>query len=52
MKNITEKLAFVYWYESMIKSGFKLTPKQTETYENIRHEVMDYGYNFFENSTK
>lgn len=48
--DMIHKLAFVYWYEHMFKSGFKLTPKQTQLYEQVRHEVMDYGYEYFENN--
>jgi hypothetical protein len=49
VKNLADKLAFLYWYETMMKKGIKLTPKQTQLYEDIKHEVMDYGYNYFEN---
>lgn len=48
--DIIDKMAYVYWYEHMSRSGYKLTPKQTEMYEKVRHEVMDYGYNYFENN--
>ena len=48
--DMIRKLSFVYWYEHMNKSGFKLTPKQTQLYEQVRHEVMDYGYEYFENN--
>jgi hypothetical protein len=48
--DMIDKLAFVYWYEHMKKSGYKLTPKQTQMYEQVRHEVMDYGYEYFENN--
>lgn len=44
-----KKLAYCYWYEHMRSKGYKLTPKQTQLYENIKHEVMEYGYNYFEN---
>jgi hypothetical protein len=48
--DVIQKLAFVYWYEHMNKSGFKLTPKQTQLYEQVRHEVMNYGYEYFESN--
>ena len=48
--DMIDKMAFVYWYEHMNKSGFKMTPKQTQMYEQVRHEVMDYGYEYFENN--
>lgn len=48
--DMIRKLAFVYWYEHMKQSGFKLTPKQTQMYEQVRHEVMDYGYDYFESN--
>lgn len=47
--DMIDKMAYVYWYEHMKQNGFKLTPKQTQMYEQLRHEVMDYGYNYFEN---
>lgn len=49
MKDLANKLSYIYWYETMSKKGIKLTPKQTQLYENIKHEVMEYGYNYFEN---
>ena len=48
--DMIDKMAFVYWYEHMIKGGFKMTPKQTQMYEQVRHEVMDYGYEYFESN--
>jgi len=47
--DMIDKLAFLYWYETMSEKGFKLTPKQTQLYEDVKHEVMEYGYNYFEN---
>jgi hypothetical protein len=48
--DMIDKLAFVYWYEHMSKCGSKLTPKQTQIYEQVRHEVMNYGFKYFENN--
>lgn len=48
--DMIDKLAFVYWYEHMNKNGFKMTSKQTQMYEQVRHEVMDHGYEYFENN--
>ena len=48
--DMIDKLAFVYWYEHMNKSGFKMTPTQPQMYEQVRHEVMDYGYKYFEDN--
>jgi len=44
------KLAYLYWYEKMVSKGYKLTPKQTQIYEQIKSEVMEYGYGYFENN--
>lgn len=52
MKDMIEKLAYVYWYEHMSSHGFKLTPKQTELYEKVRHEIMDFGYEYFDKGGK
>ena len=46
--DITQKLAFVYWYEHMSKKGYKLTQKDIEVYEQVKHEVLDYGYAYIE----
>ena len=48
--DMIDKMAYVYWYEHMKQNGFKLTSKQTQMYEQVRHEVMDYGYEYFENN--
>ena len=45
--DMIDKMAYVYWYEHMKQSGFKLTPKQTQMYEQVRHEVMDYACQVF-----
>ena len=47
-----DKLAFIYWYENMIKMGYKLTPKDTQIYETVKHEVMDFGYAYLEDTQK
>jgi hypothetical protein len=46
--DMVEKIAFLYWYEHMLKMGYKLTPKDTQLYEKIKHEVMDFGFNYSE----
>ena len=46
--DMIDKLAYLYWYEHMIKSGYKLTPKDTQLYEEVRHEVLDFGFAFSE----
>ena len=46
------KLAYLYWYEKMSSKGYKLTPKQTQFYEQIKSEVMEYGYNIIEEKNK
>ena len=49
---LIEKLAYLYWYEQMISKGYKLTPQHTQLYDELRHEVMDLGFNYFEKVTK
>lgn len=44
----TEKLAYIYWYETVTKNGWKLTSEQIGFYEQIKSEVMHYGYEYFE----
>ena len=46
--DIVEKMAFIYWYETMRNKGYKLVPKQTQLYEQVKHEVMDIGFAFSE----
>ena len=41
--DIIQKMAFVYWYEQMEKSGYTMKPNHTELYQNVKHEVLDYG---------
>ena len=48
MKDMVEKMAYIYWYENMSRMGYKLTPKDTQLYEKVKHEVMDFGYAFSE----
>ena len=43
-----DKMAYVYWYENMVRMGYKLTSKDTELYEKVKHEVMDFGYKYSE----
>ncbi len=50
--DISGKLAYCYWYEHMKAKGYKLTSKQTVMYEQWHHEVMDYGFSFFEEQVK
>ena len=50
--DMIDKLAFVYWYEHMSKKGYKLTQKDTEVYETVKHEVLDYGYAYIEDKKK
>jgi hypothetical protein len=45
--DMIDKLAYCYWYERMNKIE-TMTPEQTQFYEQVRHEVMDYGYKYFE----
>jgi len=52
MSNISQKLAYLYWYEQMIAKGYKLTPKHQALYEEIRHEIMDIGFNYYETTTR
>ena len=44
--DIIQKIAFVYWYEQMEKSGYTMKPNHTELYQNVKHEVLDYGYDY------
>lgn len=44
------KLAYLYWYERMISKGYKLTSKQIQIYEQIKSEVMEYGYEYFKSN--
>ena len=46
--DMIDKLAYLYWYEHMTKNGYKLTPKDTELYEQVKHEVLDFGYAYAE----
>ena len=46
--DMIDKMAYVYWYENMVKMGYKLTPKDTQLYEKVKHEVMDFGFDFSE----
>ena len=50
--DMIDKLAFVYWYEHMVKKGYKLTQKDTEIYETVKHEVLDYGYAYIRDNNK
>ena len=50
--DMIDKLAFVYWYEHMSKKGYKLTQKDTEEYEQVKHEILDYGYAYIEGKNK
>ena len=43
-----DKLAYLYWYENMASKGYKLPPNQTQLYEDVKHEVMDFGFAFLE----
>ena len=47
---IIDKLAYLYWYESIQKRGLKPNSQQTQLYEDVRQEVLDYGYKFFEDN--
>ena len=50
--DLIEKLAYLYWYEQMLAKGYKLTPTHVQVYEEVRHEVMDLGFDYFEKVTK
>ena len=46
--DMIDKLAYLYWYENMASKGYKLPPNQTQLYEDVKHEVMDFGFAFLE----
>ena len=46
--DMIDKLTYLYWYEHMTKNGYRLTPKDTQLYEKVKHEVMDFGYKYSE----
>ena len=46
--DMIDKLAYLYWYENMSRMGYWLTPKDTELYEKVKHEVMDFGFKYSE----
>jgi hypothetical protein len=48
--DMIDKLAYLYWYESVQERGLKPNSQQTQLYENTRQEVLDYGYKYFENN--
>ena len=50
--DMIDKLAFVYWYEHMSKKGYKLTQKDTQVYEDVKHEVLDFGYAYIKEQEK
>jgi hypothetical protein len=48
--DLIEKMTFLYWYEHMQNKGYNLSPKHTQLYEKIKHDVMDIGFKFAEES--
>lgn len=44
----SQKLAYLYWYESVTSKGWKLSNEQVELYEKIKSEVMHYGYDLYD----
>ena len=46
--DIIEKMSYLYWYEHMVAKGYKLPPSQTQLYEDVKHEIMDFGFAFSE----
>ena len=51
-KTWSQKLAYIYWFEEVTKRGWKLNNDQIELYEKIKSEVMHYGYDYFDTTTK
>ena len=50
--DMIQKLAFVYWYEDMQKRGYNMKPNDTQLYETVRHEVIEYGSTYAYNNSK
>lgn len=47
----SEKIAYLYWYETVTKNGWKLTSEHHSLYEKVKQEVKHYGYDYFERIT-
>jgi len=46
--DIIQKLAYLYWYENVCKDDWT-DDKHEDFYKLVKNEVMEYGYEYFEN---